>query len=204
MNKKKIIVLIIGIVLIILLIVLMNKNSSNKKLKYNPTNVMNSEAIKKELQSALKICEDEYQETLEVTEGYDRSAFYNETRIGLKYFEGTVKFVNSSDINVNSESEFINREGNKTNEKTKTTYRGEEVQISDYYNLEEGKYYLIKYQKNNEEYSYCFVGKLGSNGFEDLDLYCVIKENLREDINQMDLLNDYNDFSNDDFLNNET
>lgn len=182
MSKNKILI-ILAVLIIVVIIFAMYRNSKNKSSKntYVVKQVMNSEAIKEELRLALNICEEDYKEGLSVNPYYTRNSFYNDTRLSSIYYDGTIKFVNKSDLYVSKDKEFLDSDGNEVSNNSELVsliYKGEEVQVSDNYELEVGKYYLVKYQKDNDTYSYCFVGKMGDSGFEDFDLYCVIEEDL--------------------------
>jgi len=177
MNKKTLFIILFVITLLVALVVIIGlKNKPKSKANYSPANVMNSEEIKKGLKIAMKSCEDAYQEAKAITEGYDRNAFYNNSRLEMTYYDGEVEFVNQEDIYVNTEKVFLDAQGNTRTSLPELTYKGEVVSISNYYKIETNHYYLIRYQKAEDVYAYYFVGKMSSNGFEDFDLYCVIEE----------------------------
>lgn len=175
MSKKSLIIIIV-IILVFISIFLVAKLNKEKKEKNKPTieyavekleyNV-DIEKNKKELENELDRIEKEYQQE---KKEYNREDIYNillNSNIGEDYIE----IVNIGDINYNAEKYDTNFE--KIDKLPEIKYNGNPVELGSKYDLNDGSYYLIRYQKMENSYMAYFICQLKSDGFKDLELYCI-------------------------------
>lgn len=174
MDKRYIFIIIIFVVCISLILLLeKNNKKENSSEVTNSAEIgvekieVNVEEYKKALKEKLLEIEKDYKESGET----QRINYYNSSDINEET-EENIEIVGLNDIDYKLEK--YNSKLEKIEELEEVRYKNKVVELSKKYKIENEKYYLVRYQKDDKSNIIVyFVGKMTDNGFEDLELYCL-------------------------------
>jgi hypothetical protein len=188
-QKKIIAIAIIVILLIILIIIKLGRTKKTVNMMDLVANydsdISSSKSFEAEFREKVKNTFAEVQSQFNAGKSINSKltidAYYNETRLNMAMEDGEIEFVDLDDIPT-GDLNLYDLEGKLLAEAPTPTFNGEEIELSSSTIIENGNYYLLRCNSQDNIYTFYYVVQFDKSGTISMDWLCYTENEVTDDL----------------------